>query len=137
MYPMKPFFRNCLFNSFSIFFLSQVLPGVKVNGGLFTYILGGIALTLLLKILRPILNLLALPLNVVTLGMFSFLTNIIIFYLLTVFVIGISISAFTFPGFSYAGFAIPQIYFNTLFAFIVVAFLQSVCVSFLNWLIEK
>ena len=134
---MKSFFRNCLFNAFSIFFLSQILSGVKVSGGLFTYILGGIALTLLFKILRPILNLLALPLNIVTLGMFSFLTNIIIFYFLTVFVVGISISAFTFSGFSYAGFTIPQIYFNTLFAFIIVAFLQSVCVSFLNWLIEK
>lgn len=134
---MKPFFRSFLFNSFSIFFLAQVLTGVKVSGGFFTYILGGIALTLLLLILKPILNLLALPLNIVTLGMFSFLTNIIIFYLLTVFVEGITISAFTFAGFSYAGFTIPQIYFNTLFAFIIVAFLQSVCVSFLNWLIKK
>ena len=134
---MKPFFRNCLFNAFSIFFLSQILSGVKVSGGLFTYILGGIALTLLFLILKPILNLLALPLNIVTLGMFSFLTNIVIFYLLTVFVIGISISAFTFTGISYAGFKVPQIYFNTLFAFIIVSFLQSICVSFLNWLIKK
>ena len=134
---MKPFLRNCLFNAFSIFFLSQVLPGVKVSGGFFTFIFGGIALTVLLIILRPILNLLARPLNIVTLGMFSFLTNVIIFYLLTVFVGGIVITAFTFPGFSAAGFVIPPIYFNTLFAFILVAFLQSLCVSFLSWLVQK
>lgn len=134
---MKNFFRNCLFNSFSIFFLSQILPGVKVSGGLFTFLLGGLALTLLLVLLKPVLNLLALPFNILTLGFFSFISNIIIFYLLTVLVTGISISSFMFPGISYFGFVIPQIYFNTLFAFLIVSFLQSICVSFLNWLMEN
>lgn len=134
---MKSFFRNVLFNSFSLFLISQLLPGVKVTGGLPTYLIGGIALTLLLVLLRPILNILTLPLNLVTLGMFSFLTNVIIFYLLTVFVPGISITSFTFPGISYSGFVIPSIYLNTLFAFVLVSFLQSVIVSFLSWLIKK
>lgn len=134
---MKSFFRNILFNAFAIFFISQILPGVKVSGGLFTYIIGGVALTLLLFLLRPILNILTLPLNLVTLGLFSFLTNVIIFYLLTVFVSGISITSFTFPGYTYAGFVIPQVYFNVLFAFIIVSFLQSVIFSFLSWLIQK
>lgn len=134
---MKPFFRNCLFNAFSIFLLSEILPGVKVSGGLFTFLLGGVALTLLLVLLKPVLNLLALPFNIITLGMFSFISNIIIFYLLTVLVAGISITSFTFPGISYFGFVIPKIYLNTLFAFLIVAFLQSISVSFLNWLMEK
>lgn len=134
---MKLFFRNCLFNAFSIFLLSAILPGVKVSGGLFTFLLGGVALTLLLVLLKPVLNLLALPFNIITLGMFSFISNIIIFYLLTVLVSGISITSFTFPGISYFGFVIPRIYLNTLFAFLIVAFLQSISVSFLNWLMEK
>lgn len=134
---MKSFFRNILFNSFSIYIISQILPGVKVSGGFFTYIFGGFALTLLFILLRPVLKLLTLPLNIITLGMFSFLTNVIIFYLLTVLVIGISITAFTFPGYAYAGFIIPAIYFNSLFAFILVSFLQSVIVSFLSWLMQK
>lgn len=117
--------------------ISQILAGVKVSGGFITYLFGGIALTLLLIILRPILNLLALPLNIVTLGMFSFLTNVIIFYVLTILVVGISITAFTLPGFEYAGFTVPEIYFNTLFAFILVSFLQSLTVSFLSWLTQK
>jgi putative membrane protein len=117
--------------------ISQVLPGVNVNGGFFTYIFGGMALTILFIVLRPVLNILALPLNLVTLGMFSFLTNVIIFYALTVLVAGISITAFTYPGYEYAGFIVPKIYFNTLFAFVIVSFLQSLIVSFLSWLIQK
>lgn len=134
---MKSFLRNILFNSFSIFLISQMLSGFKVSGGFLTYIFGGFALTLLFILLKPVLNILALPLNLITLGMFSFLTNVIIFYLLTVAVSGISIKAFTFTGYQYAGFVIPQIYFNTLFAFILVSFLQSLIVSFLSWLIQK
>ncbi|OGH11459.1 MAG: hypothetical protein A3B38_01440 [Candidatus Levybacteria bacterium RIFCSPLOWO2_01_FULL_36_13] len=133
---MKPFVRNSLFNAFSIFFLSQVLPGVHISGGIATYLFGGFALTVLFILLKPLLNILSMPLNLVTLGFFSFLTNVIIFYILTVLVIGISITSFTFPGISYVGFVIPPIYFNTLFAFVLVSFLQSICVSFLNWLID-
>jgi len=134
---MKGFVRNVLFNAFSIFLLTQIIGGVKVSGGIPTYLFGGIALTILLVFLKPILNILALPLNIVTLGFFSFLTNIIIFYLLTVIVPGINITAFTFPGFSYSGFVIPSFYFNVLFAFLIVAFLQSLIVSFLSWLVGK
>jgi hypothetical protein len=32
---------------------------------------------------------------------------------------------------------VPKIFFNTLFAFILVALLQSLIVSFLSWLIKK
>jgi putative membrane protein len=134
---MRGFVRNVLFNSFSIFLLTQVMSGVKVTGGLPTYLLGGLALTILLIFIKPALNILSLPLNIITFGFFSFVTNIIIFYLLTVIVPGVSITAFTFPGISYVGFVIPSIYFNTIFAFLLVSFLQSLIVSFLAWLIKK
>jgi len=134
---MKSFIRNILFNAFSIFLISQVVSGMKVSGGLIAYLIGGFALTLLMVLLKPILKILTLPLNIITLGMFSFVINVIIFYLLTVFVPSIIISAFTFPGLSFSGFVIPSFYLNTLFAFILISFLQSVVVSFLTWLIKK
>jgi len=113
-----------------------MISGMKVSGGLATCIIAGLVLTLLMKIIKPILNLLALPLNVITLGTFSFVINVIIFYILTVLVAGIVISSFTFTGASFAGFVIPSIYFNTIFAFVLVSFLQSFMVSFLSWLIK-
>jgi putative membrane protein len=113
-----------------------MISGVKVNGGLITLLLAGIALTLLLKILKPVLSILMLPLNIVTLGIFSFLINVIIFYVLTILVVGISITSFTFQGISFAGFIIPHIYFNTFFAFVLVSLLQSAIVSLLNWIIK-
>ena len=133
---MKGILRNTLFNAFSIFLISLVISGMKVYGGIVTILVAGFVLTLLLKILKPILNLLSLPLNIITLGLFSFIINIIIFYVLTVLVVGIVISSFTFSGISFAGFVIPKIYFNTFFAFILVSILQSLVVSLLDWLIK-
>jgi putative membrane protein len=133
---MKTLLRNTLFNAFSIFLISQLITGMKIYGGLPTYIIAGLVLTLLMMILKPVLNLLALPLNIITLGTFSFIINVIIFYILTVLVVGIVVSSFTFSGVSFAGFIIPKIYFNTIFAFILVSFLQSFMVSFLSWLIK-
>ena len=73
----------------------------------------------------------------VTLGLFSFLTNAILLYLLTIFVPNISISAFTFNGFSFAGFIVPVMRFNTFYAYIISAGLLAIVINFFDWLIKK
>lgn len=113
------------------------MEGVSVTGGLATYIVGGIVLSLLFLLIKPILSLVTLPLNMITLGLFSFLTNAIILYLLTVFVPNISIAAFRFKGVSFLGFVVPSISVNGFFAFIVASIFLSLTVGFLKWLTDK
>lgn len=133
---MKSLIRNTFVNALSLFFISQVLSGLKISDGFITYVLGGLALSLLFLIVKPILGILSAPLNFITLGLFSIITNMIIFYLLTVLVTGITIEAFTYNGLSFAGFVIPKISFNTFFAFLVTALFQSVLVSFITWMFK-
>lgn len=134
---MKSLLRNVSFYSFSLFIVSQILAGVKVAGGFWGYILGGITLTLLFLIVKPILSIITLPLSIITLGAFSFLINVIILYLLTVFVTSITISAFTFNGFSFLGFVIPKISLNNFFAFLAASLLISAIIGGLKWITEK
>ena len=134
---MKSKITNILFYSFALFSLTLVLPGVKVSGGMPTYLLGGVVLSLMFLILKPVLNIIALPLNFVTLGSFSFLINVIILYLLTVFIGNISISSFEFSGLKFAGFVVPKFFVNTFFAFILASLLLSIIFTFLTWLIKK
>ena len=129
--------RNTLLNALCLFLIAQVVSGLQIAGGFFTYILAGLCLTLLFKLLKPVLNLISLPLNVITLGLFSVVTNGIIFYVLTIFIPSVNIAAFTFPGVSYLGFIIPKIGVGTFFAFIVIAALQSVVFGFMKWVIKK
>lgn len=134
---MRLLIKNTFLNALSLFLLTQVISGIKVSGGFIAFILSGFCLTLLFWFLKPILNLISLPLNAITLGFFSVVSNAILFYLLTVFIPNVGISAFTFSGFSLAGFIIPKIHFNTFWAFIVIACLQSFLFAFFKWIIKK
>ncbi len=131
---MKSLLRGVLFNAFSLFVLTQIFAGVRVTGGFGTYLIAGAVLTLLYKFLKPVLSLISLPLNLLTLGAVSFLINILLFYLATAIIPEISISAFTFQGANLAGFIIPKIYLNSFMAYAAAAFAQSIIVSFLSWI---
>jgi len=134
---MRAVIRSIVFYSFSLLALTQTLSGVKITGGVETYLLGGLALSIMFLLIKPILNILTLPLNIVTLGTFSFFTNVIILYLLTIFVPKIKVSSFIFQGFSYSGFMIPRTDINQLLAFIVSGLALSAIITFLTWLIKK
>ncbi len=134
---MRTVLRSIVFYSFSLFALTQTFSGVRITGGAETYLLGGIALSLIFLLIKPILNILMVPLNIVTLGTFSFFTNVIILYLLTIFVPKIKVSSFIFQGISYSGFSVPRTDVNQLLAFIVSGLALSAIITFLTWLIKK
>ncbi|HSX40722.1 MAG TPA: phage holin family protein [Candidatus Saccharimonadales bacterium] len=131
---MKSILRNTVLYALALFFLMQIFPGVRIYGGFWTFIIGGFALSLLYLIVKPILTIISLPLNIVTLGLFSSLTNIIILYLLTLFIPNVKIGAFVFPGANIAGFIIPRIALGSLLAFVVVSVALSIIVNFIEWL---
>lgn len=117
--------------------LTIVLPGVKITGGIPTYVLGGVVLSLMFLIIKPILNILTLPLNFITLGTFSFFINVIILYLLTVFVPSITVGPFIYSGLKFLGFIVPKIYVNTFFSYMAASLVLSGVLTFLAWLIKK
>ena len=134
---MRTILRNIFFYSFSLFLLTQIMDGVKVSGDITSYILGGVILYLLFSILKPILNIISLPLNFLTLGLFSFLINVIILYILTVFAPNIAITSFLFKGLSFAGFTIPRVFVSTFFAYVLASFFLSAIIGFLTWITKK
>jgi putative membrane protein len=134
---MKGLLKHTIINAISLAVLDQIIPGVTIRGGLKTFVISGFILSLLLLIIKPILNIFSIPLNMITLGLFSFFTNAIILYLLTVLVTEIRITEFTFNGFVYAGFVVPVVHFNSFFAFIFTAAILSLIINFFDWLIKR
>ena len=134
---MKSILRKIVFYAVSLFLTSQIITGLTISGGLTTYLIGGIVLSMLFLVVKPILSIVTLPLNIITLGLFSFLINAIILYLLTIFVPNVSISSFTFKGFAFAGFVIPSLYVNNFFAFVIASILLSFIEGALKWLTKK
>lgn len=135
---MKSLVRNIAIYSLSLYLLALFLDGgVRVTEGLLSYVLAGIILYMMFLLLKPIFNIISLPLNIITLGAFSFVINALILYLLTVFLPNVSIQAFRYKGLSVAGFIVPGFYVNTSFSFIFASLVLSVIISFLTWIIKK
>jgi putative membrane protein len=133
---LKYFILTASIHVLAIFLLTQILPGFVVKGGLVTLLIAGFSLTLLDLVVKPVLNLISFPINLLTLGLFSVVTNAIILYLLTVFVPNVIIKSFTFPGGTYGGLTVAKMEFTTLLTFALASVTLSLIVTVINWLIE-
>lgn len=136
---MKPrsFLYHFFINTLALYFIILLIPGVTLTDGLEPLLLSGLVLTFLNKLAKPLLKLLLLPFNLLTLGLFRWLINVITLYLLTLVVSSLKIQGFVFPGLSYQGFVIPSVNLNTLYTYILASFILSLITSLLRWLTKK
>ena len=92
-------------------------------------------LSLLSFALKPLLQIIAFPLNMITFGLFTWVINAFLLWLLTVLVAKISVVPFIIHGMSLAGLTIPNIHIYSIIpAYIVVAIILSAITWFATWL---
>ena len=90
---MRYFFIKWGMNSIALFAVVHLVAGVSVTRWE-SVLVGALVIGLLNAFLRPILILFTLPVNVLTLGLFTFILNGIIFYLAASLVKGFYVSGF-------------------------------------------
>lgn len=91
---MKSLIRSFVYYFLGLQLAINYLPGIKVQGGWQTLLSAAATLTIFNLLVKPILKLLFLPINLLTLGMFRWLINVIILYLLMMVVPEIKIIGF-------------------------------------------
>lgn len=91
----------------------HIVPGIVLAGGWETALLVGLVWSVITMVVRPVIHILALPITIVTFGLFAFILNAVLFYAMTWIV----------PGFYVLGF--------------LNAFFGSIVLSLLSWLIQK
>lgn len=129
---MKDFIRQSLLNSFSLFIVASIFPGLIIPQSLFSLLWAGAIFTLINRLIKPIIKLFLLPVNLVTLGLFGWLANVFVLLIATKIVDNLSITAFASKSFNYSGFSIPSLSFSTIVALIIASFLLSLSFNFLN-----
>ncbi|MEK7533311.1 MAG: phage holin family protein [Patescibacteria group bacterium] len=129
---MKYLLRVFLFHSFSLWLVSQIIPALVISGGWPVLLMAGLVLSLLMLLVAPLLKILFIPINLLTFGLLSWVINVVVLYLLTVFVSGVSVVAWTFPGLSIAGFVLPEIAFSSFISFILVSLSLSMLINVLH-----
>lgn len=116
--------KPIIISGLTIFLLAYFLPTVSYMNWT-TLILAAVTLTLVNKIVRPLLKVLFLPINVVTLGLFSIVLNVALLWLVTYLVPGFHIEAMTVLG----------VQFNDFFSLFIVSIMISVFQNFLGFLL--
>ncbi len=117
--------------------LTLIIPAFRIDGTWYDIFYSSFILTLLLIIFKPIINLIMLPLNILTLNLSSWILNILIFYLWTRLVPNISISAWKFQGIKIGIISLSPMDFSYITTLIIVSILFIILVQIANWLFHK
>jgi len=87
------FLIRLIVNAVALVVVAYVLPGVSVTGPIGALI-AAFVLGIVNAILRPILIILTLPIQIVTLGLFTFIINGVLFYWVGHWGIGLTVDGF-------------------------------------------
>jgi putative membrane protein len=90
---MKSFLLHLVLSAIAILIVAQVVGGVQVSG-FGAALIGALILGFVNAFVRPVMILLTLPLTIVTLGLFLFVLNAFMLWLVAALVPGFQISGF-------------------------------------------
>jgi len=121
------------------FYLTSLylVPGFFIPLSLFTYAKIVIIFSLLSLVVRPVFKILFLPINVLTLGLFGWIINVILLYLLVGFVPEVRFGITTYPSLSWQGMIVPVIKLTSLWTAVAASFSLTFLNKILNWLINE
>lgn len=123
-------------SSVSLYLVSLIASGLVFENGLTTILLTGVALAITTLIIKPIINILLLPLNLITFGLFRWVGYAVALYVVTLIVPGFKVLDFVFHGFSTYWLVVPSLTLHGILALILFSFIISITSSLLDWLLK-
>lgn len=133
---MKTLLRYFLINLVSLLATTKLIPGLTYTGGVRSLIIGALAFMAINLILVPLLKILFLPLNILTIGLFAWLINVLALYALTTIVPDFQLVPYFFEGVNIAGIIIPPMELTTFWVAVAASFLIGIITHFLQWLVH-
>lgn len=133
---MKRIIRIFIVESLVLYFVSQITIGLTFEGGTTSLLITAVGLTIASLFIKPIINLLLLPLNLLTFGFFRFLTNAITLFLVDLVLSQFSVGEFFFKGYHGTLIVIPSLGVPAgPLSYLAFSFLISFVSSIIYWLI--
>ena len=131
---MRRIIRHYVLDTFALYLASQIASGMIFEKGFETLFITGGALALASILAKPVINILLLPINLITFGLFKWVSSAIVLYLVTLVVPGFKIIQFLFSGLATKYFDIPVVSLEGTLAYIAFSFLLSLITSILFWI---
>jgi putative membrane protein len=129
--------RDYLFNLAILWGVTEIFPGLSYTGGFKTLAIGALGLMGMNLIIIPLLRVVFLPLNILTLGIFTWVINVIALYLLTTVLPQFKLVPYNYPGGSFLGVEIPPQNLTLLWVAIIASFMIGFASRFVHWLTSK
>ncbi len=133
---IKKLIRIIATEALSLYFITQVVEGIYFKGGAETFFWTVCALSAATYLVRPIINLLILPLNLITFGFFRWVSSVLALYLVAMIVKDLAIEKFFFSGLNTYWVNIPQLNFHGFLAIVAYSLALSITTSFLRWVFK-
>ena len=83
---------SIVFNAFTLWATTLVVPGISFKGNLVMLLVGGAIMGLFNLIVRPLAMIISLPLLILTLGLFYFVLNGILLWLVSLLIPGYTVN---------------------------------------------
>lgn len=108
-----------ILNGFALYIITLLLPEIQYTGGLRFFVIGGLAVGIMNTFVKPIMKILSFPIVFLTLGLFSLVINVIVFWLTIKLINGINLGG-------------VSIIVNGVWTYIVAAFMFTI----VNWILH-
>lgn len=119
------------------FYVAQYfVSGFKIDNTWQAYLLTAIVFMLFNLLVAPIIKLLLLPINLLTLGLFRWLTQVLVLYVFDLLYTGISISSYTFPGYTSPLLALPSAHLALFWVLLLTSLIMSLTYSLVTGLFQ-
>ncbi|OGG12977.1 hypothetical protein A2773_05810 [Candidatus Gottesmanbacteria bacterium RIFCSPHIGHO2_01_FULL_39_10] len=131
---MKTILRTYVYSLFALWLTAIFIPSFKILGGIESIFYVAAVFSFLHILVRPILKIILLPLNLITFGLFSWVINVALLFLLMRLTPYIQIAAWKFPGISIFNIVLSPMQLVLWQTFIVTSLIIGIIVNLLLWL---
>ncbi len=132
---MKKFFRKSVFSLIAIYLTSLWNKGFIIENNIIIYLKTAFLIVLIFYLIAPLLKIIFLPLNILTMGLLSSLVNLFLFYFILINFSLVKIVSWKFNGLSLGFINISPLEISFITNILLVSFSISFIVNLLDNLI--
>ncbi|MBU3935669.1 phage holin family protein [Patescibacteria group bacterium] len=134
---LRKLLKFTLVTTYALLAHNQIWQNLTFDPPILVLIKVAFILSLFEIILKPIIKLLLLPINILTLGTIRLFINTLGLYLAVFFIEGFSVSDISTPASVFLGLSLPHFQFNGFFAYLVSSLTINLILSIFSFILYK
>lgn len=133
---MKRLILRILGTSLSFYATAYLVAGFQIEPTWTSYLIASFIFLLINWFIAPIVKLLLLPLNLITLGLFRWFANVLVLYIFDILYQGIEVTSYHFAGWSSPLLALPPGNISLFWAYVLSSLVIAITSSFFFSLLD-